>query len=104
MWRIVLYTAMYPDTGASFLPNSITSWSMLLSVTPAGAGAVAAWLVSGGSAAWLLALLSLALMAIVQGVTASAYRAVGAKGRYAAFHFVSAGVVAAMVEIGRAHV
>ena len=52
MWRIVLYTAMYPDTGASFLPNSITSWSMLLSVTPAGAGAVAA-LTLRGRAGWL---------------------------------------------------
>lgn len=69
MWRIVLYTAINPDTGASFLPNSITSWSMLLSVSPAGARALAAvvaltlrgradWLRYPQIGLWLLALAS----------------------------------------------
>jgi hypothetical protein len=42
MWRIVAYTTMDPETGVSFFPNSITTWSELLSVAPAGAAAFVA--------------------------------------------------------------
>lgn len=68
------------------------------------AGSVVSWLVSGGTPAATLAVLSVALMALVQGVTASAYRAVGAEGRYAALHFLAAGIVVAMVIAGGAKV
>ncbi len=55
MWRIVGYTAANLDTGVSFEPNSITNWSVLLSLAPAGAGALAAVLALTlrGRARWL---------------------------------------------------
>jgi hypothetical protein len=55
MWRIVGYTAANLDTGVSFEPNSITKGSVLLSVAPAGAGALVAVvaLTLRGRARWL---------------------------------------------------
>jgi hypothetical protein len=69
MWRTLAYTTMDPETGASFFPNSITTWSELLSVAPAGAGALVAvaaltlrgrarWLRYPQIGLWLLALAS----------------------------------------------
>jgi hypothetical protein len=42
MWRIVAYTAVNLATGVSFEPGSITTWSVWLSVAPAGAAALVA--------------------------------------------------------------
>ena len=55
MWRIVGYTAANLETGVSFLPNSITNGNVLLSVAPAGAGALVAVaaLALRGRARWL---------------------------------------------------
>jgi hypothetical protein len=55
MWRIVGYTAVNLGTGVSFEPSSITNWSVLLSVAPAGAAAVVAVvaLVLRWRASWL---------------------------------------------------
>ena len=55
MWRIVGYTAPNLGTGVSSEPNSITNWSVLLSVAPAGAGALVAVaaLTLRGRARWL---------------------------------------------------
>ena len=55
MWRGVAYTTMDPETGVSFFPSSITTWSELLSVAPAGAGVLVAVmaLTLRGRARWL---------------------------------------------------
>jgi hypothetical protein len=55
MWRIVGYTAANLGTGVSFEPSSITNWSVLLSVAPAGAGTLVAVvaLMLRGRARWL---------------------------------------------------
>jgi hypothetical protein len=55
MWRILAYTTMDPESGASFFPDSITRWNALLSVAPAGAAALAAVvaLTLRGRARWL---------------------------------------------------
>ncbi len=70
MWRIVGYTADL-GTGVSFEPSSITNWSVLLSVAPAGAGmlvAVAA-LALRGRARWLRYLqIGLWLLALASSV------------------------------------
>jgi hypothetical protein len=69
MWRILAYTTMDPESGVSFFPNSITTWSELLSVAPAGAAAFVAvvaltlrrrarWLRYLQIGLWLLALAS----------------------------------------------
>lgn len=42
MWRDVAYTMMDGETGVSFLPSSVTTWRELLSVAPAGVGALVA--------------------------------------------------------------
>jgi hypothetical protein len=71
MWRIVGYTAANLDTGVSFEPNSITNWSVLLSVAPAGAGALVAVvaLTLRGRARWLRYLqIGLGLLALAGSV------------------------------------
>jgi hypothetical protein len=71
MWRIVGYTAANLDTGVSFEPNSITNWSVLLSVAPAGAGALVAVvaLTLRGRARWLRYLqIGLWLLALASSV------------------------------------
>lgn len=71
MWRIVGYTAANLATGVSFEPNSITNGSDLLSVTPAGAGALVAVaaLALRGRARWLRYLqIGLWLLALASSV------------------------------------
>ncbi len=71
MWRILAYTAMNPATGASFWPSSVTTWDELLSVGPAGAGAVLAVvaLALRGRARWLRYLqIGLWLLALASSV------------------------------------
>jgi hypothetical protein len=55
MWRIVGYTAANLSTGVSFEPNSITNWSVLLSLAPGGSGALVAVIALAltGRARWL---------------------------------------------------
>jgi hypothetical protein len=55
MWRDVGYTAVNLATGVSFEPNSITTWSVWLSVAPAGTAALVAVaaLALSGRARWL---------------------------------------------------
>jgi hypothetical protein len=71
MWRTLAYTTMDPETGASFWPSSITTWSELLSVAPAGAGALVAVvaLTLRGRARWLRYLqIGLWLLALASSV------------------------------------
>jgi hypothetical protein len=71
MWRNLGYTAANLGTGVSFLPNSITPRSELLTVAPAGAGALVAVvaLTLRGRARWLRYLqLGLWLLALASSV------------------------------------
>jgi hypothetical protein len=71
MWRDVAYTAANLGTGVSFEPDSITTWSELLSVAPAGAGALVAVvaLALRGRARWLRYLqIGLWLLALASSV------------------------------------
>ena len=71
MWRIVGYTAANLATGVSFLPNSLTNGSDLLSVAPAGAAALVAVvaLALRGRARWLRCLqIGLWLLALASSV------------------------------------
>jgi hypothetical protein len=63
MWRIAGYTAMDGGTGASFMPSWVNAGSVLLSVAPAGAGALVAIVGARGLRCariglWVLALAS----------------------------------------------
>ena len=55
MWRDLGYTAANLGSGVSFEPDSITDWSVWLSVAPAGAGTLVAVvaLILRGRARWL---------------------------------------------------
>lgn len=55
MWRDLAFTTMDGETGVSYFPSSITTWGELLTVAPAGAGALVAVvaLTLRGRARWL---------------------------------------------------
>jgi hypothetical protein len=102
MWRIVGYTAANLDTGVSFEPNSITNWGVLLSLAPAGAGALVAVvaLTLRGRARWLrylqigLGLLTLASSVYIVGTCAPLI------GLGPLFGPLAIGDIAAVVSIG----